>query len=249
MTLFIFVLVVLLAAAFAFINGFRDVSTSVALAVRTRALTPTIAVLLAALFNLIGALLSAGLAVAISQNWVALPAGNSGLTIIARRPRQCVRLGYFPVVAGRSLLLHACPGGRTGRRRNRQRRWWAATRWAAWTSHSSSRWSSPWSFRQLSPSSPPTCWSFPSLGCALHPAERGQQAVQGGAVDRRRRRRLWPRAAGRPARQCGPAPGAAGGRLSDGGDVPMWVALLPRSCSRWGRCSAAGASPTPLATG
>ena len=60
MTLFFFALVVVLAAAFAFINGFRDASTSVALAVRTRALTPTVAVLLAAVFNFIGALLSAG---------------------------------------------------------------------------------------------------------------------------------------------------------------------------------------------
>lgn len=77
MTLFIFALVVALAAAFAFINGFRDVSTSVALAVRTRALTPTVAVLLAAAFNFIGALLSAGLAVAISQTWVTLPAATA----------------------------------------------------------------------------------------------------------------------------------------------------------------------------
>ena len=82
MTPFIFALVVVLAAAFAFLNGFRDVSNSVAVAVRTRALTPTVAVLLAAVFNFVGALLSAGLAVAISQNWVTLPQGDSGLTVL-----------------------------------------------------------------------------------------------------------------------------------------------------------------------
>ena len=44
--------------------------TSVALAVRTRALTPTVAVLLAAFFNFLGAALSATLALAVSQTWV-----------------------------------------------------------------------------------------------------------------------------------------------------------------------------------
>ena len=47
MSLVFFALVVLFAAAFAFLNGFRDASSAVALAVRTRALTPTVAVLLA----------------------------------------------------------------------------------------------------------------------------------------------------------------------------------------------------------
>ena len=47
-------------AAFTFLNGFRDASTSVALAVRTRALTPTVAVLLAALFNFVGGVAQRG---------------------------------------------------------------------------------------------------------------------------------------------------------------------------------------------
>ena len=82
MTAVVFGAVVLLTATFAFINGFRDVSTSVAVAVRTRALTPSVAVLLAGFFNFLGALLSAGLAVVVSQNWVSLPAGPEGLAIL-----------------------------------------------------------------------------------------------------------------------------------------------------------------------
>jgi PiT family inorganic phosphate transporter len=78
----IFGFVVLLTAAFTFLNGFRDVSTSVALAVRTRALTPSVAVLLAAFFNFVGALLSAGLAVTVSQTWISLPMGTGGLSIL-----------------------------------------------------------------------------------------------------------------------------------------------------------------------
>jgi len=87
----IFAAVVVLTAAFAFLNGFRDVSTSVALAVRTRALTPSVAVLLAALFNFLGALLSSSLAVAVSQHWISLPGGADGLTIlVAGLASSCV---------------------------------------------------------------------------------------------------------------------------------------------------------------
>lgn len=82
MTAVIFGVVVLLTATFAFLNGFRDVSTSVALAVRTRALTPSVAVLLAALFNFLGALLSATVVVAVSHTWIHLPEGDSGLSIL-----------------------------------------------------------------------------------------------------------------------------------------------------------------------
>ncbi|MDI3193962.1 inorganic phosphate transporter [Pseudarthrobacter sp. AL07] len=82
MTAVIFGVVVMLTAGFGFLNGFRDASTSAALAVRTRALTPSVAVLLAAFFNFLGALLSASLAVTISQTWISLPEGTSGLSIL-----------------------------------------------------------------------------------------------------------------------------------------------------------------------
>ncbi|MGY4543666.1 PiT family inorganic phosphate transporter [Arthrobacter sp. UYNi723] len=91
MTAVIFGAVVLLAAGFAFLNGFRDASTSAALAVRTRALTPSVAVLLAAFFNFLGALLSASLAVTISQTWISLPEGTSGLSmLVAGLASACV---------------------------------------------------------------------------------------------------------------------------------------------------------------
>lgn len=77
-----FAVVILFTAAFSFLNGFRDVSTAVALAVRTRALTPSIAVLMAAFFNLVGALMSAMLAVIVAHTWVTLPAGLNGLSIV-----------------------------------------------------------------------------------------------------------------------------------------------------------------------
>ena len=74
--------VVLFAGAYAFINGFHDVSNSVTTSVRTRALTPTVAVILAAVFNLTGALLSTALALVLADRFIQLPEGTSGLGIL-----------------------------------------------------------------------------------------------------------------------------------------------------------------------
>ncbi|GAA1336492.1 inorganic phosphate transporter [Arthrobacter roseus] len=82
MELFFLVMTVVLAGAFAFVNGFHDVSNSAATAVRTRALTPTIAVLLVAVFNVAGALMGTGIVVLFTDEWVSLPSGTVGLGIL-----------------------------------------------------------------------------------------------------------------------------------------------------------------------
>ena len=115
MTIFLFALVVVFAGAFAFLNGFRDASAAVALAVRTRALTPTVAVLLAGLFNFIGAGLSATLALAVSQAWVRLPDGDSGLTILMAGLVSAVLWGIYTWWRGiPSSSTHALVGGLAG---------------------------------------------------------------------------------------------------------------------------------------
>lgn len=115
MTPVIFGLVVLLSAAFAFLNGFRDASTSVALAVRTRALTPSVAVLLAAFFNFVGALLSAGLAVAISRAWISLPPGPEGLSILVAGLASACAWGILLWWRGvPASSTHALVGGLAG---------------------------------------------------------------------------------------------------------------------------------------
>ncbi|MGO4490732.1 anion permease [Arthrobacter sp. 2YAF22_2] len=115
MTIVLFALVVLFAGAFAFLNGFRDASSSVALAVRTRALTPTVAVLLAGLFNFIGAGLSAGLALAVSRAWVVLPSGGNGLTILIAGLLSAVLWGLYTWWRGiPSSSTHALVGGLAG---------------------------------------------------------------------------------------------------------------------------------------
>lgn len=115
MTAPFFALVVIFAAAFAFLNGFRDASASVALAVRTRALTPTVAVLLAALFNFAGAALSAAFALAASRAWVTVPEGGDGLTILAAGLLSAVLWGVYTWWRGiPSSSTHALVGGLAG---------------------------------------------------------------------------------------------------------------------------------------
>jgi PiT family inorganic phosphate transporter len=114
-TVFFFAVVVVFTAAFTFLNGFRDASTSVALAVRTRALTPTVAVLLAALFNFAGAGLSAALALQVSRSWVSLPQGENGLTILIAGLLSAVLWGIYTWWRGiPSSSTHALVGGLAG---------------------------------------------------------------------------------------------------------------------------------------
>lgn len=115
MTTFFFALVMVCAGSFAFLNGFRDASTSVALAVRNRALTPTVAVLLAGVFNFIGAGLSAALALQVSQTWVRLPPGQNGLTILVAGLVSAVLWGIYTWWRGiPSSSTHALVGGLAG---------------------------------------------------------------------------------------------------------------------------------------
>ncbi len=74
--------VIVTAAIFAFLNGFRDASTAVALSVRNRALTPSIAVLLAGLFNCLGALASVALAATFADKLFTVPPGRNGLVLL-----------------------------------------------------------------------------------------------------------------------------------------------------------------------
>lgn len=115
MTAVIFGVVVMLTATFAFLNGFRDVSTSVALAVRTRALTPSVAVLLAAFFNFVGALISATAVVVISHTWIHLPDGQSGLSILVAALASACAWGLLMWWRGiPASSTHALVGGLAG---------------------------------------------------------------------------------------------------------------------------------------
>ena len=75
-------LVIGLALSFAFTNGFHDASNSVATAIATRALSPRIAVTMAAGLNLMGAFLGEGIARTIGENIIVPPDGAEGLILI-----------------------------------------------------------------------------------------------------------------------------------------------------------------------
>ncbi len=112
---FLLVAICVLAAAFAFLNGFRDVSSAIAVAVRTRSLTPTVAVLLAGLFNLIGALLSVSFTVAVSQQLFSLPPGAPGLGLLVAGLAGACIWGVYQWWRGYpSSSTHALIGGIAG---------------------------------------------------------------------------------------------------------------------------------------
>lgn len=107
--------VIVTAGVFAFLNGFHDVSNSVATAVRTRALTPTVAVLLAALFNLVGALLSTSLALFFTDAGIGLPEGATGLGILMAALLAACLWGVLTWYRGKpSSSTHALLGGVIG---------------------------------------------------------------------------------------------------------------------------------------
>ena len=81
MDLAIIVAVVLVALVFDYTNGFHDAANAIATSVSTRALTPRIALVLAAVMNFVGALLGQQVAHTVSDT-ITPPSGNHGLVIV-----------------------------------------------------------------------------------------------------------------------------------------------------------------------
>ena len=92
-------LVIMLAMGFNYTNGFHDAANAIATSVSTRALTPRIALLLAAIFNLIGAFFGVKVAKTIGSGIIGAPSGNAGLTRGRRRADRCDRLEPADLVA------------------------------------------------------------------------------------------------------------------------------------------------------
>lgn len=77
------VAVILLAMGFNYTNGFHDAANAIATSVSTRALTPRVALAMAAFFNLVGAFLGVGVAQTVGSGIIAPPEGYTGLAIVA----------------------------------------------------------------------------------------------------------------------------------------------------------------------
>lgn len=84
MELALVIVVVAFALGFDYTNGFHDAANAIATSVSTRALTPRAALLMAAVFNLVGALLGTHVATTIAHDIVSINdvAPHSGLVIV-----------------------------------------------------------------------------------------------------------------------------------------------------------------------
>jgi PiT family inorganic phosphate transporter len=76
------VVIIVVALVFDYTNGFHDAANAIAVAVSTRALSPRVALLLAAMMNLLGALISTSVAATVGKGIISSPEGNAGLVVI-----------------------------------------------------------------------------------------------------------------------------------------------------------------------
>jgi len=76
-------IVIALAMGFNFTNGFHDAANAIATSVSTRALTPRVALGMAALANLVGAFFGKKIADTVGKGIIEAPQGNDGLVICA----------------------------------------------------------------------------------------------------------------------------------------------------------------------
>jgi PiT family inorganic phosphate transporter len=76
------IVVILTAMGFNYTNGFHDAANAIATSVSTRALTPRVALVMAAVFNLLGSFLGAKVASTVGSGIITLPNGKSSLVIV-----------------------------------------------------------------------------------------------------------------------------------------------------------------------
>lgn len=76
------VLLIVVALGFDFTNGFHDAANAVATAIGTRALRPGVALAMAAVLNVVGALASTKVAATVGAGIIATPRGHAGLVIV-----------------------------------------------------------------------------------------------------------------------------------------------------------------------
>lgn len=111
------VVVVAFALGFDYTNGFHDAANAIATSVSTRALTPRVALAMAAIFNLVGALLSTGVAMTIGSGIIEIApdSGVAGLVIVLSGLIGAIGWNVLTWWFGLpSSSTHALIGGLTG---------------------------------------------------------------------------------------------------------------------------------------
>jgi inorganic phosphate transporter, PiT family len=74
--------VIAIALVFDYTNGFHDAANAIATSVSTRALTPRVALILAAVMNFVGAFLGTEVAETVGKGVIDPPSGTHGLTVV-----------------------------------------------------------------------------------------------------------------------------------------------------------------------
>jgi PiT family inorganic phosphate transporter len=75
-------ILIVVALGFDFTNGFHDAANAVAVSITTRALRPLIALGMAAVLNVVGALISTKVALRVGEGIISTPSGSHGLVIV-----------------------------------------------------------------------------------------------------------------------------------------------------------------------
>jgi PiT family inorganic phosphate transporter len=76
------VVVIVVAVVFDYTNGFHDAANAIATSVATRALSPRVALAMAAVMNLVGAFLGTAVASTVGSGIIEAPQGMSGLAVV-----------------------------------------------------------------------------------------------------------------------------------------------------------------------
>lgn len=109
------VVVIVVALAFDYTNGFHDAANAIATSVSTRALTPRAALIMAAIMNLVGALLGTSVATTIGSGIISPPPGIQGIVVVFAGLIGAITWNLFTWWKGLpSSSSHALIGGLTG---------------------------------------------------------------------------------------------------------------------------------------
>jgi PiT family inorganic phosphate transporter len=121
------IIVIAVALMFDYTNGFHDAANAIATSISTRALTPRIALGVAAIMNLLGAFLGTGVAATVGGGIIAAPTGVGGLGVVLAALLGAIVWNLVTWYLGLpSSSSHALIGGLVG---------------AALASHGTVRWS------------------------------------------------------------------------------------------------------------
>jgi PiT family inorganic phosphate transporter len=109
------VIVIVIALAFDYTNGFHDAANAIATSVSTRALTPRAALIMAAVMNLMGALLGTSVATTIGSGIITPPTGVEGIIVVFAGLVGAITWNLITWWKGLpSSSSHALIGGLTG---------------------------------------------------------------------------------------------------------------------------------------